>query len=141
MAGLKVEICLKKNPPRAQIFRYFRYESRNNNKKNLKEANDSFPFLFMCNLFDTHAERPKILLFCNKRADMRVIPKNIFATLQINLETMQKIGDLDGGHARCFIDESNLVQGHENAGIEKTIKLLQTYILLKVLQSKAQLLQ
>ena len=72
---------------------------------------------------------------------MRVIPKNIFATLQINLETMQKIGGLDGGHAICFIDEFNLVQGHENAGIEKTIKLLQTYILLKVLQSKAQLLQ
>ena len=30
MASLKVEICLKKkNPPRAQIFRYFRIESRN----------------------------------------------------------------------------------------------------------------
>ena len=32
MASYKVEICLKKkNPPRAQIFRYFRIESRNNN--------------------------------------------------------------------------------------------------------------
>ena len=31
MASLKVEICLKKkNPTRAQIFRYFRIESRNN---------------------------------------------------------------------------------------------------------------
>ena len=31
MASLKVEICLKKkNPPRVQIFRYFRIESRNN---------------------------------------------------------------------------------------------------------------
>ena len=31
MAGYKVEVCLKKkNPPRAQIFRYFRLESRNN---------------------------------------------------------------------------------------------------------------
>ena len=31
MASQKVEICLKKkNPPRAQIFRYFRIESRNN---------------------------------------------------------------------------------------------------------------
>ena len=31
MASWKVEICLKKkNPPRAQIFRYFRIESRNN---------------------------------------------------------------------------------------------------------------
>ena len=31
MAGQKVEICLKKkNPPRAQIFRYFCIESRNN---------------------------------------------------------------------------------------------------------------
>ena len=31
MASKKVEICLKKkNPPRAQIFRYFRIESRNN---------------------------------------------------------------------------------------------------------------
>ena len=30
MASYKVEICLKKkNPPRAQIFRYFRIESRN----------------------------------------------------------------------------------------------------------------
>ena len=30
-ASWKVEICLKKkNPPRAQIFRYFRIESRNN---------------------------------------------------------------------------------------------------------------
>ena len=30
MANQKVEICLKKkNPPRAQRFRYFRYESRN----------------------------------------------------------------------------------------------------------------
>ena len=30
MASSKVEICLKKkNPPRAQIFRYFRIESRN----------------------------------------------------------------------------------------------------------------
>ena len=30
MASLKVEICLKKkNPPRAQIFRYFRIECRN----------------------------------------------------------------------------------------------------------------
>ena len=29
MASLKVEICLKKKkPPRAQIFRYFRIESR-----------------------------------------------------------------------------------------------------------------
>ena len=29
---LKLEVCLKKKkPPRAQIFRYFRYESRNNN--------------------------------------------------------------------------------------------------------------
>ena len=33
MASWKVEICLKKkNPPRAQIFRYFRIESGNNNK-------------------------------------------------------------------------------------------------------------
>ena len=32
MASKKVEICLKKkNPPRAQIFRYFRIEIRNNN--------------------------------------------------------------------------------------------------------------
>ena len=32
MSSLKVENCLKKkNPPRAQIFRYFRIESRNNN--------------------------------------------------------------------------------------------------------------
>ena len=32
MASLKVEICLKKkNPPRSQIFRYFRIESQNNN--------------------------------------------------------------------------------------------------------------
>ena len=32
MASLKVEICLKKkNPPRAQIFRYFRIKSRNKN--------------------------------------------------------------------------------------------------------------
>ena len=32
MASWKVEICLKKkNPTRAQIFRYFRYESRNSN--------------------------------------------------------------------------------------------------------------
>ena len=32
MASLKVETCLKKkkNPPRAQIFRYFCIESRNN---------------------------------------------------------------------------------------------------------------
>ena len=31
MASSKVEICQKnKNPPRAQIFRYFRIESRNN---------------------------------------------------------------------------------------------------------------
>ena len=31
MASQKVEICLKKKkPPRAQIFRYFRTESRNN---------------------------------------------------------------------------------------------------------------
>ena len=31
MASYKVEICLKKkNPSRAQIFRYFRIESRNN---------------------------------------------------------------------------------------------------------------
>ena len=31
MAVWKVEICLeKKNLPRAQIFRYFRFESRNN---------------------------------------------------------------------------------------------------------------
>ena len=30
MASLKVEICgKKKNPLRAEIFRYFRYESRN----------------------------------------------------------------------------------------------------------------
>ena len=30
MASLKVEICLKKrNPPRAQIFQQFRFESRN----------------------------------------------------------------------------------------------------------------
>ena len=29
---LKLEVCLKKKkPPRAHIFRYFRYESRNNN--------------------------------------------------------------------------------------------------------------
>ena len=33
MASYKVEICLKKkNPPRAQIFRYFRIESRNKKK-------------------------------------------------------------------------------------------------------------
>ena len=33
MASQKVEICLKKkNPPRAQIFRYFRIESRNKKK-------------------------------------------------------------------------------------------------------------
>ena len=33
MARQKVEICLKKKKPtRAQIFRYFRIESRNNNK-------------------------------------------------------------------------------------------------------------
>ena len=32
MASFKVEICLKKKKPtRAQIFRYFRIESRNNN--------------------------------------------------------------------------------------------------------------
>ena len=32
MAIKKVEFCLKeKNPPRAQIFRYFRIENRNNN--------------------------------------------------------------------------------------------------------------
>ena len=31
MASSKVEICLKKkNPPRAQIFRHFRIENRNN---------------------------------------------------------------------------------------------------------------
>ena len=31
MASQEVEICLKKKkPPRAQIFRYFRIESRNN---------------------------------------------------------------------------------------------------------------
>ena len=34
MASYKVEICLKKkNPPRAQIFRYFRIESRNNKNR------------------------------------------------------------------------------------------------------------
>ena len=34
MASSKVEFCLKnKNPPRAQIFRYFRYESRNKKPK------------------------------------------------------------------------------------------------------------
>ena len=33
MASWKVEICLKKkNQPRAQLFRYFRIESRNNKK-------------------------------------------------------------------------------------------------------------
>ena len=32
MASWKVEICLKKkNPPRAQIFHYFRIDSRNKN--------------------------------------------------------------------------------------------------------------
>ena len=30
MASQKVEFCLKKKTARAQIFRYFRYESRNN---------------------------------------------------------------------------------------------------------------
>ena len=30
MASQKVEFCLKKNTARAQIFRYFRYEKRNN---------------------------------------------------------------------------------------------------------------
>ena len=35
MASQKVEICLKKkNPPRAQMFRYFRIENRNKNKLN-----------------------------------------------------------------------------------------------------------
>ena len=29
MVSYKVEICLKKKPTRAQIFRYFPYESRN----------------------------------------------------------------------------------------------------------------
>ena len=37
MASEKVEICLKKkNPPRAQMFRYFPYESRNKNFFGLK---------------------------------------------------------------------------------------------------------
>ena len=40
MASWKVEICLKKkNPPRAQIFRYFRIESRNN--KNFAERDEN----------------------------------------------------------------------------------------------------
>ena len=35
MASIKVEICLKKkkDPPRAQIFRYFRIENRNNKQQ------------------------------------------------------------------------------------------------------------
>ena len=35
MASYKVEVCLKKKKPtRAQIFRYFRIESRNNKNQN-----------------------------------------------------------------------------------------------------------
>ena len=46
MASYKVKICLKKkNPPRAQIFRYFRIESRN---KKLDFRN--FPLYVSCNL-------------------------------------------------------------------------------------------
>ena len=37
MAGQKVEICLKKNPPRAQKFRNFRYESRNKKRQIIYE--------------------------------------------------------------------------------------------------------
>ena len=52
MAGLKVEICLKKNPRRAQIFRYFRYESRNNNKKISKKRTIHF-HSFACAIYLT----------------------------------------------------------------------------------------
>ena len=38
MARSKVEICLKKKPPRAQTFRYFRIESRNSNSADITHA-------------------------------------------------------------------------------------------------------
>ena len=45
MASWKVEICLKKkNPPRAQIFRNFRIESRNNKELWLAESFLHFQF-------------------------------------------------------------------------------------------------
>ena len=43
MASVKVEVCLKKkNPPRAQIFRYFCCKSRNKNLKSTGENGFNF---------------------------------------------------------------------------------------------------
>ena len=58
MANSKVEICLKKKtPPRAQIFRYFCYESRKKNKWALLGIDVFlslclFLFIFLLNLYN-----------------------------------------------------------------------------------------
>ena len=54
IAGQKVEICLKKkkaNPPRAQIFRYFRSASRNKNENGSGKKNKLLLFSYLLSVW------------------------------------------------------------------------------------------
>ena len=74
----------EKKPPQAQIFRYFRYESRNN-KKTYTHPNTEFHPIF--NGRNKKAQLNKLLTFCHSCQANQKINRDISEHLRFSFQT------------------------------------------------------